>query len=199
MSNYGPYKTTEQLERTNAHPMDFLSRRERARLGQDIIDITGRGPYEGGCLVLATAMARKAGGKVTTLRSYEGAEHAALDFHGMIVDFEGCGTTRNMLSNFRGWQGLDVNARLVDHAGERTEGDFPNAPYSEEMVQAVMSKLPENLGERLNEAAHKVGFQSDGIAPAPGMIKSMLDRFRARKGQAVESLDGSRPGRTPAP
>ena len=194
-----PYALMPAQTRT-VFPKPFLSGRERRRLGKDIIDITGCGPYDGGCLILATAMQRLVGGSVATLRSHGGAEHAVLDFHGLVVDFEGGGNAAGMIKNFGSHQMLDVHAWDVQTMGPREEGDFPNAPYSEEMVQAVMAKLPKDLGDRLQRIRVDLGLDPNqqGPSPAPGMLTGLLERFRARRSSgdtpAAEAPKVGRPG-----
>ena len=144
-------------------------------------------------------MQRLVGGSVTTLRSHAGAEHAVLDFHGLVVDFEGGGNAAGMIKNFRSHQMLDVHARDVQTMGPREEGDFPNAPYSEEMVQAVMAKLPKDLGDRLQRIRVDLGLDPNQQtpSPAPGMLTGLLERFRARRSSgdtpAVEAPKVGRP------
>lgn len=68
--------------------------RLRAKIDDDfyriLLDRAGRGPFDGGCVVVARALQRSIGGEVVVLTRAEGsADHAAIAVNGVLIDYDG--------------------------------------------------------------------------------------------------------------
>lgn len=139
--------------------VNLLSGRERQLLTDVLFQATGLGPYSGADLVLALAIERRMGGHLVALKSEEGAEHAAVQVNGMLVDFEGAFAPGAMIENFRHWQNLDASSSPVHCQEHATPADFPGLSCDEGAIAQVEAALPAELADRLERARKSLGLE----------------------------------------
>lgn len=89
-----------------------------------VLEATGGGPFDGGCLLFARAMQKALGGEVAVLvREDDVAEHAVLLLDGILIDFDGPADPAEFVPRFNDNERRQcVGWRLF------RDGDLPEAP-----------------------------------------------------------------------
>lgn len=122
----------------NAH--EWAERREV--IDRDIYDIllngADCGPFDGGCVLIATALQRTLGGDIVVLtRAHSSvADHAALSVDGMLWDFDGPLPLAAFIARF---ERNELSAFGHRCGGYRllAPGDLPDAPRDEGLVDQL--------------------------------------------------------------
>lgn len=180
------------------HDNTVLSSEEMRRLANTIVDATGFGPFDGGCLALAHALQLRLGGEIVTLSGNLGAEHAVLMVNGVLVDFNGPTTPQRMLRRFNGYLAAshdDINCRYVNEVCQLLPDDFPYAPVSPEIVARINQALPLQFKERAQVAINAIN-NPQVKAAAPTTLLAAIDQASVQLKEKFQDLVWGRRAKT---
>jgi hypothetical protein len=95
------------------------------------------GPFDGGCLIIASALQKKHGGKVVVLYSKKIAEHAAVLLNnGMLIDFDGKKEAKKFIKNFE-----EIELRKIESYREIKDNDLIEAYRDEKLSNEIVKYL----------------------------------------------------------
>ena len=129
---------------------DFLSEawafRNKNKIYQLLIDQTGSGPFDGGCVVFAQALQLKYGGDIVSLvgrtrpNGTEAAQHAALYLGGKLIDADGPAEPEQFVKRF-------VQHEMASDSGSISQvrpiqnQDLPEAPRDQDLADKIAKLL----------------------------------------------------------
>lgn len=127
-------------------PLDENIGKNKNKIYNILIDATGSGPFDGGCVVMAQAIQMKHGGDIVVLVGHaqhdtnEVAQHAAVKIGNVLVDYDGAFEPSEFVKRFE--------RNELAHAGGHITGirpiqdsDLPDAPRDAEAAEHIAALL----------------------------------------------------------
>ncbi len=120
--------------------------RNKNKIYQLLIDQTGSGPFDGGCVVFAQALQLKYGGDIvslvgrTTPDGPEAAQHAALHLNRKLIDADGPAEPEQFVKRF-------VQHEMASEGGSISQvrpiqsQDLPEAPRDQNLAAKIAKLL----------------------------------------------------------
>lgn len=101
-----------------------------------LIDKYDCGPFDGGCLIFASALQKKYGGEIFVLCSERQAEHAALFLNGYLIDADGKLEPERFIKRFQD----NEQVKIVSFRKIELQ-DLPETPQDKELSCLIASLL----------------------------------------------------------
>ena len=115
-------------------------RQKRDAIYSAIIDKTGSGPFDGGCVLMAHAINKIVGGDVNVLVGHNGrAQHAFVKKGGLYYDFSKSSPHEHFVRSFEKREGVPIS-----HVRPIEDHDLPNAPRGSEKDHEHIANLMGN-------------------------------------------------------
>lgn len=122
--------------------MENIAGRNRNRFYHMLINGTGSGPFDGGCVVVAQAIQAKHGGDIVVLTGqYQPntkavAQHAAVKLGDLLIDFDGAAPVQDFVQRFQRTE-MAHSGGVITGIRPIQDQDLPDAPRNTELAQKL--------------------------------------------------------------